>query len=697
MWTSTILVLLLGNSRALPQGRPPIPEPRPALFNLEAKSDSFSEVRKAFREDWPELQSKSGRNLKIVLDRGLKEEEFVLSVGKVATLRVGSPVAAAWGLQTLGQLALSGIVKAEIHEEPAYGFRCVTIDVARRFHSMSTLRQIVRWCNAAKIRFIQLHLTDDQNWMLPTKLFAGIDRNNSSHHPAYTKQEVLDLQTFAGARGVAITPELDIPGHSSLLVKFDPKKFAIQGSASTNCINFGSPEVIQTMRALIREIAAEFPLAPSIHIGGDEAWYPDAEKDPEIAMAMKAIGPKATVQDVFVDFIVEMAKEVVYQKKIPMVWEGFGRTPYAKKKIFSQIVIIAWEGAYYPAQDLLDGGFRVVNAGWDPYYVVNHYPYDSYTLVPLPNLLHSDPETFGIVNFSPGTSGTVKLHSIGNLYGSMMCWWEGYEWNAQTTLPLRILAFGSRLWNKSGDQDYAKFLTNSKAILQHIQIQTIPFQVSVEGSRPNNRLEFTDHATVRVMPGDSSLTIAMRSDGGVPMLADAKESLDVGASKVVTIQAFRGSVPVGETEFLNLKKIEVTENLALGAKAWGSTPEDPQFPARLVTDGVADDVGSFWLGYPNPCSLTIDLGSKKQMNRVDVVPFWAAHLPTQYFVDLSEDQKSWENVVDASNLDEAPTKAGYVHRFPAKSARYIRVRITGSKQFPPSMARIHEVRAFLEL
>ncbi len=663
--------------------------PSHCTFAVDPGASGYRRELQAFREDWPALQSKSGRKVAIVLDRSLAEEEYRVSLGASATIRAGSRGAVAWGLGTLGQVGSQGFRQAEVRDKPAYPFRGVAVDVARRFHSLSTLRQIVRWCHAGKVRYVQLHLTDDQNWMLPTQALAGADRNNASGHPAYTREEMRGLQEFAEGRGVSIIPEIDVPGHSALLVRLDPQRFALKGSASTNCVNFGSPWVRDKMRAVVREMAATFPRAPYLHIGGDEAWYPDAEKDPDVAEAMK--GGKAP-QDVFVDFVVGMAEAVVAEGRTPMVWEGFGPSAYAKKQIPRKAVVVAWEGAYYPAKDLVKDGFRVVNAGWDPCYVVNHYPYDAYTLVPLPNLYRVEPRTFGIVNWAPGTSGSVGLSPAGNLMGSMLCWWEGREWNAQATLPLRILALGSRLWNPAGERDYEGFLRRGETVVQRLQG---PFKVVVEGARRENGREFTNRATVRAKAADPSLVFGMRSDGEVPRATDVVGSLEVRESAVVTVQAFRGRVPVGETRFLDLRKVKVLDNLLLHASAKGSTPEDPQFPASRVADGVADNVGSFWLGYPIPCSLTLDMGRAKRLNRIDVVPFWAAGQATRYAVDLSLDGKSWAPVADATGRAERPTEAGYVHRFPAQGARYVRVRITGSEQFPPTMARIHEVRAFL--
>ncbi|HLO98390.1 MAG TPA: family 20 glycosylhydrolase [Fimbriimonas sp.] len=648
----------------------------------------------AFRTDFPALQSAMGRKVKVAIDPKLAPEQYKLSMGSVVQIRAGSRTGVAWALQSLGQIASSNVSSTQIEDKPSFPFRCVMIDVARRYHSLSTLRQIVRWCQAGKVRFIQLHLTDDQNWMLPTTVLAGVDKNNAHKRPTYTRQELTELQAFASARGVTIIPEIDIPGHSSLLVKLDPEQFQIKGSQSTGCINFGSPRVRQTMRKLIAETASLFKESPYIHIGGDEAWYPDAEKDPIFAQKMKSNSKTPSPSEVFVDFVGEMSEAVLSHKKRPIVWEGFGRTDFARTRIPSKTIVVAWEGDYYPAKDLANDGYNIINAGWDPCYVVNHYPYDQFTLAPLPNLYQIDPFKFGLFNRVKPEERSTQLPKSDKMLGSLMCWWEGHEWNAHTTLPNRIIALGSKLWHQEGESDYRSFSTRMANALHRIQTATQPFDVAVEGAISPGQTMFTNRAIVRPVSSDPTLSFAFRTDTNPPKVDDIKPSLEVSENTVVTIQAYRNGTRIGEVAFINLKKVTVVPNLAMGAKVIGSTPQDPQFPAQLVTDGVADNESAFWLGYAIPCSLTIDLGAAKEFNRVDVVPFWAARQAVLYKVETSLDASTWTLAADASTQKAVPTAAGYVHRFAKRKARYVRVQIMGTSQFPPTMARINEVRVF---
>ncbi|MEI8281853.1 MAG: family 20 glycosylhydrolase, partial [Armatimonadota bacterium] len=349
------------------------------VVNNEA---GFGDVVDAFKEDWTIGNFKKGRVVEIRLDKKLDEESYQIDFGSTIKVTVSTRTGLAWALQTLGQSINADPMASHIGDYTFAPFRCVTLDVARRFHSISTLKTMARWCQLGKVRYMQLHLTDDQNWMLPSDVVSHVDSRNQHHLPAYTVAELKELQAFASARGVTIVPEIDIPGHSSLLVASDPGLFKIQNSPSGGCVNFGSPLVRAKLKQLIGETARLFAESPFIHIGGDEAWYPDAEKDPLMKEAMARLGPNSNPSEVFVDFVGEMADEVIRLKKKPIVWEGFAASDFAKKRIPKDTVVVAWEGTYYPPDKLISDGYQVVNAGWDPYYVVNHFPYESYTVVP---------------------------------------------------------------------------------------------------------------------------------------------------------------------------------------------------------------------------------------------------------------------------------------------------------------------------
>ncbi len=660
------------------------------VVNHEA---GFENVVDAFKEDWTIGNFKNGRIVEISLDKKLEEEAYRINFGSTVTVKASTRTGLAWALQTLGQLINSDHWEKQILDNPDVPFRSVSVDVARRFHSISTLKTLARWCQLGKVRFMQLHLTDDQNWMLPSNVFPHVDSRNQHHLPAYTAAELKDLQSFASARGVTIVPEIDIPGHCSLLVASDPKLFRIQNSASVGCVNFGPPLVRAKLKQLIGETARLFSGSPYIHIGGDEAWYPDAEKDPQMKAAMAQLGPNSNPSQVFVDFVGEMADEVIRLKKKPIVWEGFAASDFAKKRIPKETVVVAWEGTYYPADKLIADGYQVVNAGWDPYYVVNHFPYDSFTLVPLERLFRSYYHHFGIVS---GLMAPVRLSHGPLLKGAMLCWWEGHEWNTQWTLPNRIVAFGSRLWNWEDARKYATFKSDLDDAGLKVMHQAYPFDFLCEGSLSTDESLFSSKVVVTMKPSSTNLRLAWRTDKKMPQVSDekAENSVTITSDTVLSVQAYRGSTPVGETQMIPFHKVTVVPNLAFHCRVTTSCQSDPQFAAKLVTDGVSDLVSGFWLAYPNPQTLTIDLAAVKTVGRLEVVGFWATGAPTRYRLAVSSDGKNFTDVVDASKQTAPSTKDGYVHHISPVSARYIRIETLGSDLFPSTMTRINEIRAF---
>lgn len=665
-------------------------------FQIKSSDPDFKSTIDAFTTDWQIQTTPNGRTISIRKNPKLAPEEYKLNIERLMTIEASTPTGLAWALQSLGQQLASNKRGAIIHDQPDVPFRSVSLDVARRFHSISTLKHLIRYCQAGKVRYIQLHLTDDQAWMFPTEVFNGVDKNNRTGRPAYTKAELKDLNDFANARGVTLIPEIDLPGHSTPLTTLDPDLLRIKDSESTNCIDFASPVVRAKLKQLLKEVAQTFPTSPYIHIGGDEAWYPTAEKDPDFAAAIAKLGPDANPGTVFIDFVAEMAEEVIKLDKTPLVWEGFHASEFAKKRIPPQTIVIAWEGWYYPAKQLLPDGFKVINGGWDPYYVVNHYPYDLFTLAPLERLYSSDPNRFGIVAWADGHEPSFQFAPSKQLIGSLMCWWEGHEWNAQKYLAPRIVAFGTSLWNRKGEQNYSNYLTRYSKLKSQIESQAYPFTVEYSGIQNPDSGEFTKHATLKLTPKNKNIKFAFRTDGNPPT-ADGispNTSISTSESAIISVQAFENGEPTGDTFFYPTHKVTVIKSLSYKCPVKTTSAADPQFPAAAVTDGISDQLSSYWLGYPIPQTLTIDLKNSQPFNRIQVVAFWATRAPTHYKISVSDDEKTWRPVVDASKQTRPSTQSGYTHVFPTTTARFVRIETGVTPLFPSTMARINEIRVF---
>ncbi len=100
-----------------------------------------------------------------------------------------------------------------LRDAPAYPYRSIMIDVARNPHSIAVLEDVIRLAHHYKLRFLHLHLSDDQLFTFPFKGITDVLENNVS----YTRAELEGLVAYAALRGITIIPGIDLPGHSSRL------------------------------------------------------------------------------------------------------------------------------------------------------------------------------------------------------------------------------------------------------------------------------------------------------------------------------------------------------------------------------------------------------------------------------------------------------------------------------------------------
>ena len=81
------------------------------------------------------------------------------------------------------------------------------------------IKDVVRLARLYKIRYVQLHLTDDQSFTFPfAPIVDGLQAKGHANH-AYTRAELEELVAYADSRGVTLIPELELPGHSSMITR----------------------------------------------------------------------------------------------------------------------------------------------------------------------------------------------------------------------------------------------------------------------------------------------------------------------------------------------------------------------------------------------------------------------------------------------------------------------------------------------
>jgi hypothetical protein len=398
-------------------------------------------------------------------------ENYTLTVGVDGiVIAADSFVGITHGTSSLLQLIDAdtlSVPSITIEDRPTASYRALMVDVARTPHSIGVIKDAVRLCRLYKVRYLQLHLTDNQHFTFP---FAPITDNLKGNHH-YTTSELKDLVAYADARGVTIIPELDLPGHSGRL------RESGYLSLGKNDADVASPENDDKIGKLIDAMIDVFHSSPYFHIGGDES----------------GAGRK------LVPFLAEVNKRVRARGRRLLVWEGFHGAPtdLIPATGDDRVIVMAWESSYNAPWDLLNNGYQIINASWKPTYLTGGYgglihPGSTggkrFALKDIHRwnkniFMHWEPgrpvfEDRGPKdpNLDDGEWNAEWIEKDDQILGGQMLYWEQYECSVLHFLMPRIPILAERLWNPESGHSFAEF-QDRVAVAQQ---QTLPILQPVE-------------------------------------------------------------------------------------------------------------------------------------------------------------------------------------------------------------------------
>ncbi|MFH8249577.1 family 20 glycosylhydrolase [Microbacterium sp. B2969] len=198
------------------------------------------------------------------------------------------------GLTTLRQLITStttaGVVElsgVRIVDGPRFAWRGLSVDVARTFHDVGTIKRVIDMCSLYKLNVLHLHLTDDHGWRFEVPAWpalaevggAGALGDRPGGH--YTQADVAAIVAYASERFVTVVPEVDMPGHTQAVFAAYPELAPEPSPAAAQAEAFGLAigtldsdrgRTREFVRDVLAAVAAQFPTSAWIHVGGDEAF-----------------------------------------------------------------------------------------------------------------------------------------------------------------------------------------------------------------------------------------------------------------------------------------------------------------------------------------------------------------------------------------------------------------------------------------
>jgi hexosaminidase len=203
---------------------------------------------------------------------------------------------------------------------PRFEWRGVMLDVARHFFGPDDVRHLVDLLARYRFNRLHLHLTDDQGWRIEIESWprlaeiGGASAVGGGRGGFYTQDEFRALVEYAGAHGIVVVPEIDLPGHVNAALVAYPELAPAGVTATPHTgmeVGFSSLDTTSDVtwrfvEDVFDEVATLTP-GPYIHIGGDEA--------------------AATASDAYAAFVSRACGLVHAHGKTPIGWEEVAKAP----------------------------------------------------------------------------------------------------------------------------------------------------------------------------------------------------------------------------------------------------------------------------------------------------------------------------------------------------------------------------------
>lgn len=352
----------------------------------------------------------------------------------------------AWGTVSLIQsLSRSAVVPwMTVVDEPSANYRGVLIDVARKYHPISYMKELIVMCRLNKINYMQLHLNDVEGTAFP---FSNpVLRKVPKEFTVWTLDEIKALVAFADARGVTLVPELEGPGaHAGNLV-------LLYGRADANgrnaVIDIANENTYTGLSGLIDELLAVFKSTPYVHIGGDEADLHVLGHTPEEIAFIQT----HNITKLLDYYIARMNDIVVSKGRKAIVWEGF---TLGGSGLSRDVIVMPFESTYNPPNKLADYGFSLINTAWKPLYVVGNknwapdYIYDMWNMWLWESHLNKNLH--------------IQLPETDQVIGAQMCAWEQPADLELYSLRYRLSSVAEKTWGPASTESYENFDVRSMA------------------------------------------------------------------------------------------------------------------------------------------------------------------------------------------------------------------------------------------
>ena len=413
--------------------------------------------------------------IELLLDPTLAPGRYVVDSGEGIRAYASGTEGILYALATLLQLihcenGTFRIPVVHIEDYADKDYRSLMVDLSRQWHPFPKLLKFVDICFFFKIKYLHLHFIDGLRYTLPSRVLPCLPTENEH----YSFDQIAQLNAYAKARGIILVPEYECPGHSQQCIDKYPEIFADHADGKPlgnvysedgdilqyrNLICATSQTSLDYTKAMLKEMADMFPDSPYIHIGGDEANIQLWSQCEDCTRYMRENGIQ-DVQELYSEYVGNIASYVLSLGRTPIVWEGFPKKGH--ERIPRETIVVAWESYYHMAYDLLEEGFRVINASWDPLYIVPSFTsrWNAFDILKwnVHRWQHWWPKSDAHLN-------PFTVPATDQVLGAILCSWEQtYEQEINAVME-NLAAVSERTWNvqrRVSDEEYIELYQSQR-------------------------------------------------------------------------------------------------------------------------------------------------------------------------------------------------------------------------------------------
>ncbi|KAJ6455438.1 N-acetylhexosaminidase [Mycena sanguinolenta] len=399
-------------------------------------------------------------------------EGYTLTVpsdGSGAVLKANSTLGLFRGLTTFGQIwfDLNGATYTlsapiQISDSPAYPYRGFMLDTARNFFPVADIKRTIDAMSWVKINTLHWHVVDSQSFPLEVPGFTVLSQKGAySATSVYSPSDVKDIVTYAAARGIDVIPEIDTPGHTSVISKAFPEHIAcaeatpwasFANEPPAGQLRLASEATVNFTASLLKAAAGLFE-SPYFSTGGDEINANCYTQDNETQASLESSNQTfAQALDAFTQANHAALRSV---GKSAVVWEEMVLADPVT--LANDTIVMVWISSD-DVQAVAETGYRLIHAASDNFYLdcghggwVGNFPtgnswcdpfktwQHAYTFDPVANLTAAQSELViggqSLLWTEQSSSANLDSTTWPRAASTAELFWSGPGGNVDTALP----------------------------------------------------------------------------------------------------------------------------------------------------------------------------------------------------------------------------------------------------------------------